>query len=1023
MLHAKWTLILFATFFLIPGDVECQPLNETFKDVLDYRFMGPYRGGRATTAIGIPDKPHTFYMGSTGGGVWKTDDAGMTWNNISDGQIKCGSIGAIAAHPKYSDIMYVGTGSDSPRGNISSGIGIYKSMDGGKTWDHSGLNKAGQIGDIIFHPDNPDVAYVAALGNIFGPNKQRGVFKTMDGGKTWDHSFYLSDTVGAVDLAMHPNNPQIIYAGMWRVERKPWTLIDGGKEGGLYKSEDAGKTWKKINNGLPRGLIGKIGVDISPADPEVIYVIQQTAVEKDGGVYKSMDGGMSFKRINGDHKLRQRGWYYSRIFADPQDPNTVYVTNTGFYRSIDGGKTFDQRMRVPHGDCHSVWINPHHPEIMINTNDGGATVTLNGGNTWSTQNNQPTSELYRISSDNQWPMRVYAGQQDNSTISVPVKSRGGLNPKQHWLEVGGGESADVAVSPIDPNIVYATTYSGIITRVNLKTGERRYVGAYPHYTEGTEQRNLKYRWQWNFPIRISHHDPSVIYHTSNYVHKSTDEGSSWEIISPDLSRNIDEYQDIPGGPIQHDATGVEVYSSIFSFQESPHDPLELWAGSDDGLLYKTTDGGNNWAKIDLSDIPEEATINQILLSPNNRNTIFIVAYHYRYKDFTPYILRSQDGGDSWDLITNGISPTHFVRAIAQDPINDKLLFAGTEYGIYCTTNGGTDWEPFQLNLPHTPITDMEIKDDMLVMSTQGRGFWILDDISPLKAFKKMDRADELHLFDIPSTYLSNLGRTSGPFSPQGSFYQAEWMLWSADSTKAEVVITNMEKDTIITMKNKDVRKGLNRMTWNLRHDPPAMVKDLVMMDMRYPGQGPKVPPGEYQVEIKADGKMVSGTFELKLDPAWETPEEDFIELYEMTSQAARLIEESQQRIMHLRTVTEVTNLLIERNSSKSMKSKLDSIVLISKELQDMIFQDKILSSQDEINYERKWTNHVIRLYRVLLSQHGAPTKGEKERWNDLRKDYELFDKAYRDFINDQLKPLNEKLFNSGIQHIPEDYKG
>ena len=1022
MINKRHFLILLFLLSIIGIDIYAQSINDKFKDVLDYRFIGPYRGGRATAGIGILGKPHTFFMGTTGGGVWKTDDAGMTWNNVSDGQIKCGSIGSIAAHPKYTDIMYVGTGSDSPRGNISSGIGIYKSVDGGVTWNHAGLNKAGQIGNIVFHPDNPDVAYVAALGNIFGPNKERGVFKTTDGGKSWKHSFYLSDTVGAIDLAMHPLNPQVIYAGMWRAERKPWTLIDGGKEGGLYKSEDGGETWNKVSKGLPTGLIGKIGVDISPADPNIIYVIQQTAIEKDGGVYKSTDGGKSFKRINGDHKLRQRGWYYSRIIADPQDANTVYVTNTGFYRSIDGGKTFNQRMWVPHGDCHSVWINPDHPEIMINTNDGGATVTLNAGKTWSTQKNQPTSELYRISTDNQWPMRVYAGQQDNSTISVPVRTRGGLDPKQHWLEVGGGESADVAVSPTDPNIIYATTYSGIITRVNLETGERRYVGAYPHYTEGTEQRNLKYRWQWNFPIRISHHDPSVIYHTSNYVHRSTNEGDQWNIISPDLTRNIKEYQDIPGGPIQHDATGVEVYSSIFSFQESPHDHLEMWAGSDDGLLHKTTDGGDNWVSLSLPGLPEEATINQILLSPKDRNAVFVVAYHYRYKDFTPYILKSMDGGESWTMITEGISETHFVRAIAQDHKDPKLLFAGTEYGMYCSRDGGQTWESFQLNLPHTPITDMEIKGNTLVMSTQGRGFWTLDDISILRNHDMSDEKN-ISIIAIADTYISNLGRSSGTFSPEGSGYQAKWMVWSKDSTRVEAKIIDLKGDTIKTLKDIALKPGYNKMGWNLRIDPPTMVKDLVMMDMRYPGQGPRVPPGMYTISISKDDETINGELLVKLDPSWKTPESDFIKQYELAKDISSLIEESQERILHLRKVISVTKELLTRESMKPMSSRLDSIVMKSKELQDMIYQDKILSSQDEINFERKLTNHLIRLYRVVLSQHGKPTSGEIERWNDLKEDYKLFDEAYNEFVKNQLMLLNEQIKSSKKHFLPLDYKG
>lgn len=1016
--------LITLSLLIFKGDTLGQSeISDMVKEVMEYRFLGPYRGGRATTAVGIADQPYTFFMGSTGGGVWRTDDAGNTWENVSDGQIKCGSIGSIAIHPKYTDIMYVGTGSDSPRGNVSAGIGIYKSVDGGKTWNHSGLENSGQLGDIVFHPDNSDIAYAAALGNIFGPNKERGVYKTTDGGKSWTQSLYLSDTTGAIDLAIHPRNPNVIYAGMWRAERKPWTLIDGGKEGGLYKTEDGGDSWEKVENGLPNGLIGKIGVDISPVDPNIIYVIQQTAVEEDGGVYKSMDGGKSFQRINGDHKLRQRGWYYSRIFVDPQDKNTVYVTNTGFYRSIDGGKSFDQRLRVPHGDCHSVWINPRNPDIIINTNDGGATISLNGGKTWSTQNNQPTSELYRISTDDQFPFRVYAGQQDNTTISVPVRNRGGLDPKQHWLEVGGGESADVAVVPSHPHIVYATTYSGIITRVNLQTGEQRYVGAYPHYTEGTEQRNLKYRWQWNFPIRVSIHDEGTIYHTSNYVHKSTDEGSSWEIISPDLTRNIGKYQDIPGGPIQHDGTGVEVYSSIFSFAESHHDPLELWTGSDDGRIHVTRDGGKNWEEVTPKNlIPYEATINHIEVSTHDPKTIFVVAYHYRYNDFRPYIIKSDNGGKSWQLIVSGIDKNHFVRAYAQDGTDPSLMFAGTEYGMYISKDGGKMWEKFQLNLPHTPITDMEIKGDALVMSTQGRGFWILDDISLLRKWKSEMAESDFHLFDIPDTYKSNLGSWNRPPSPPAAPYTVDIPFWTKDTTeKAVVYILDMNQDTLHTVKDIKVKSGMNKISWGMELDPPTLVEDLVMMDMRHPGQGPTIPQGKYTAIVSHGRNEARDAFEIKIDPNWAVSAPDYIAQYELAKSVSDLLDQSQKQIIYLRKVKSQLRTYTSRNDLDSISmEKMKALAKEAKDIQDKIFQDKIKTSQDEINFERKFTNHLIRLYRVVLGQHGAPTKGELERWEDIKNAYLPFDEAFNRYV-EKIKVLNSELRMKDYDFLPIEY--
>ncbi len=492
---------------------------------MKYRLIGPYRGGRVTAVAGIAEQPYTFYMGATGGGVWKTDDAGTSWRNVSDGTFKAGSIGAIAVAPSDPNVVYVGTGSAAPRGNVSPGVGVYKSTDAGATWKAIGLEKAGQIGKIAIHPKDPELVYVAALGNIFGPNPERGVFRSIDGGATWEHVLSVSDSTGAIDLALDPNNPRILYAGMWRVERKPWTLIDGSTEGGVYKSTDSGDTWKRLEGGLPDGLLGKVGVAVSPANSSRVWVMQATADEKKGGLYRSDDGGKSFTRINREHNLRQRAWYYTHVIADPQDENTVYVLNTGFYKSIDGGKTFE-RIRVPHGDNHGLWVNPHNTDIMINSNDGGANVSLNGGRSWSSQYNQPTSDFYRVTVDKEFPYRVYGAQQDNSTISVPSTPPGGITPTQHWYAVGGGESGHIAVDPRDPDLIYAGTYIGQITRLDRKRGHQRNVTAYPQMHDGAAGRDIRYRFQWNAPIRLSPHNPDVLYHTSQYVHRSTDGGQS-----------------------------------------------------------------------------------------------------------------------------------------------------------------------------------------------------------------------------------------------------------------------------------------------------------------------------------------------------------------------------------------------------------------------------------------------------------------------------------------------------------------
>ncbi len=1009
-------------------------VDDQFLETLEYRFAGPYRGGRVTAVAGVTDQPFTFFMGSTGGGVWKTTDAGNSWINISDGQIDCGSIGAIAVAASNSSFVYVGTGSDSPRGNVSAGIGMYKSENSGKTWEFIGLEKAGQIGDILVHPTNPDLVYVAVLGNIFGPDPNRGVYRTDDGGGNWKQVLHLSDSTGAVDLAMHPMNTRVIWAAMWRVERKPWTLIDGSTEGGLYKTKNGGETWNRVENGLPTGLLGRIGVDVSPSNPDRIWVIQQAADEKMGGVYRSDDGGDSFARVNRDHKLRQRGWYYSRIFAHPSDQNTVFVTNTRFYRSIDAGKTFDHSYPVPHLDNHDLWINPDNPQIMINSTDGGATVTLNGGQTWSSINNQPTAELYRLSTDDQFPFRLYAGQQDNTTISVPSRSSGGVHPKQVWFDVGGGESGHVAVNPHDPNIIYAGGYSGILTRVERTSDHKRFVGVYPHYTEGTEQRDLKYRWQWNFPIHISNHDPDIVYHTSNYVHRTTDKGQTWETISPDLTLALDKYHGIPGGPIQHDATGVEVYSTIFSFAESLTNPLVLWLGSDDGLIHVTRDGGRTWKNVTPTTLPSEGTVNDIELSPYKDGEAYVVVYRYRRNDFQPYIFHTADFGQSWKNLTsasNGIAPTHFVRAIAVDPVKKDVLYAGTEFGMYISLNHGTSWKPFQSNLPKTPVTDLEVKNRSLVLSTQGRGFWILDDLGVIRQLTNETLVSPYHLFGPSDTYRFNIKGFSVKPSPQTAAYEArfDYFLNQIDSPDVSLAVLDQKgglirkwsTDSDSSYSRLEPKSGLNFLRWDLRYPPPPLVPDLVMMDMTFPGVGPWAPPGKYTIRIIVDSDTSEQSFSILKDPRWRVTDNELRLNFELAKQIGDLIEKSQNQVRNLRSIREQVSNVAQRPQKAGYDSAIAimavEINLKLKGLEDLIYQSQIESSQDELNYPRKFTNHIIRLYRVVIDQHSKPSGGELERWSDLLDEYEPFNQGYDHIMEVDLRRFVDLLSGNNVPLI------
>ncbi len=731
-------------------------IDPVFLDSMKYRNIGPYRGGRVTAVAGVAQQMHTFYMGSTGGGVWRTEDAGQTWRNVTDGQLKSSSIGAIAVAPSDPNVIYVGTGSACPRGNISAGDGIYRSTDAGKSWTHVGLPEAGQIGKIRVHPQNPDLVYAAVLGHIFGPNPDRGVYRSKDGGATWEKVLFVSDKTGAVDISMDVKNPRILYAGMWRAERKPFTMISGDpEEGGLYKSTDGGDSWKELTEGLPKGATGKIGVSVSPANPDRVFALIEAEGEE-GGLYRSDDAGKTFRQINKDRTFLQRAWYYTHVFADPVDADTVYILNVMFHRSVDGGKSFDMVM-VPHGDTHDLWINPENNQMMVYGDDGGASVSFNAGRTWSPQSNQPTAEFYRVTTDHRFPYWVYGAQQDNTTARIVSRNNGfGISIKD-WHSVGGCESGHIAVDPRDPdaNIVYAGCYGGSITRYDHKTGQVREITTAPQLALGTKAEDLHYRFQWNAPIRISKHDPSVLYHTSNFVHRSTDEGQTWTIVSPDLTRANAEMLQDAGGPITLDQTGVEVFATIFVFEESPLAKGELWAGSDDGRVHVTKDGGQSWTEITPEGVPEFGTVNAIDISTHQAGRAHVTVYNYRFDDFTPYVFQTNDYGKTWKRIAdgkNGIPERHFARVVREDPDRRGLLYAGTEYGMYVSFDDGGSWQSLQLNLPVTPVTDLQIKDRDLVVSTQGRSFWILDDLTTLHQLTDESVKSAYHLYQPRDTF-------------------------------------------------------------------------------------------------------------------------------------------------------------------------------------------------------------------------------------------------------------------------------
>jgi len=709
---------------------------DTVIDGLEWRMIGPYRGGRVTTVTGVEGKPNLYYMGATGGGVWKTENAGATWENLSDGYFDVGTIGAVAIAPSDHNVLYVGTGESPIRGvTTSHGNGVYKSTDAGKTWEHVGLRKAGQISRIEVDPGNADVAFVAVQGDIWGPSKERGIFRTTDGGKSWQHVLEVNEDTGASDLSMDPTNPRILYAAMWHHGRKPWFIKSGGEGGGIYKSTDGGDNWEKLGGGLP-DLVGKIGVDVSASNPQRVYAIIESEPEQ-GGLYRSDNAGKTWELIDGHRVLHTRAWYYNHITADPVDEDTVWILNVPLMKSVDGGKSWE-KINGPHGDHHDLWINPANNRNIINGNDGGATVTFDGGETWSSIVNQPTAQFYRVSTDNQFPYRIYGGQQDNSTVAIASQSFQGGIGRDDFYAVGGGESAHIAFDPDDPRLIYATTINGTLTEYDVETQIRRSIIPFPELVYGKDSKDLKYRTNWNAP------------------------GSTWEEISPDLTRNDLSKQGRNGGPLTPENVGAEFYNTIFYVVESPTEQGTIWVGSDDGLVHITTNGGESWADISPPH-KSEAMINAIELSPHDPGTAYLAVAGYKLNDFKPYIYKTTDYGKRWKRIDRGLPSDTFVRVVREDPTQRGLLYAGTEAGMFVSFNDGGDWQSLHLNLPPVPITDLKIRQGNLVAATQGRGFWVIDDLFVVRQAAG-DLADKaLHVYVPDTTHMISGGGGSGIF--------------------------------------------------------------------------------------------------------------------------------------------------------------------------------------------------------------------------------------------------------------------
>ena len=854
-------------------------------NALQWREIGPWRGGRVTAVTGVPGQPMRYYMGATGGGLWTSNNGGTSWENLSDGHFRVGTIGAIAVAPSDPQVLYVGTGEAPIRGvTTSHGDGMWKSVDGGRNWTHIGLEQAGQIARIEVHPDDADTLWVAVQGQIWGPSEQRGVFKSTDGGRNWRHVLKVNADTGATDLSLDPTNPRILYAALWHHGRKPWFIKSGGEGGGLYKSSDGGENWQQLSAGLP-DLIGKAGIDVAASNPARVYAIIE-APDKEGGLYRSEDYGQTWRQVNQRRVLHTRPWYYNHITVDPTNDNTVWVLNVPLMKSIDGGHSFE-RVYTPHGDHHDHWINPDNPLNMINGNDGGATVTFDGGETWSSIMNQPTAQFYRVVTDDLDPFHIYGGQQDNTTVAIASASDyGGIGPEDYF-PVGGGESAHIAFDPDNPRLIYATTINNTLTEFDRETGAYRSIMPYPEHVYGMFARDLKYRANWNAPVIVSPHDPAVIYYGTQYLLKSTDRGMNWAEISPDLTRNEADKQGLNGGPITAENVGAEYYNTIFAIVESPHAEGEIWVGADDGLLHLSRDGGQNWENVTPAGAAE-GMVNSIEISPHDPDTVYFPLARYKLNDFRPYIYRSTNKGRSWQRIDKGLPGDTFVRVVREDPARRGLLYAGTEAGLFVSYDAGKNWISMQNSLPPVPITDLAIRHDKLVAATQGRGFWVLDDLGLLRQMDQDFADDDLHLFQPAGQRLGRNGSSGGDHEganpPAGlvlSYHlkqaatepvfieilddQGELVrrYSSAEGAHERCRLANMDLRSPFEIDYPGTDAGLNQWTWDLRQQPLKCIDNARI----YAGfDGPTAIPGRYQARISTGENSQAANFELLPDP-------------------------------------------------------------------------------------------------------------------------------------------------------------